>query len=57
MAESHVVSGLVAKRSKLTGSIQHHQEAMLRLSVAIGNIDGAIRKHLAVGHFHNLALR
>lgn len=43
MAESHVVSGLVAKRSELAGLIQHHQEAMRQLSVAIGNIDGAIK--------------
>jgi len=43
MAESHVVSGLVAKRSELSGQIMHHQEVMRQLSVAIGNIDGAIK--------------
>lgn len=43
MAESHVVSGLVAKRSELSGQIMHHQEAMRQLSAAIGHIDGAIK--------------
>ena len=43
MAESHVISGLVAKRSELSGLILHHQETVRQLSIAIGNIDGAIK--------------
>lgn len=43
MAESHVVSGLVSKRSELAGLLLHHQKAMRQLSAAIGNIDGAIK--------------
>lgn len=42
MAQSHVISGLVTKRSELAGLIKHHQEVMRRLSAAIVNIDGAI---------------
>jgi hypothetical protein len=43
MAESHVVSGLVAKRSELSGLLAQHQETVRQLSAAIGNIDGAIK--------------
>jgi hypothetical protein len=43
MAESHVVSGLVAKRSELSGQLAHHQEAIRQLATSICNIDGAIK--------------
>lgn len=43
MAESHVVSGLVAKRSELSGLLAHHQEVIRQLSISIGCIDGAIK--------------
>jgi len=43
MAESHVVSGLVAKRSELAGLINHHQEAMRRISADIAHVDAAIK--------------
>jgi hypothetical protein len=43
MTQSHVISGLVAKRSELAGTIKHHQEIMRRLSAAIVNIDGTIK--------------
>ena len=43
MAESHVVSGLVAKRSELSGQYLQHQETMRELSAAIGSIDVAIK--------------
>jgi hypothetical protein len=43
MAESHVVSGLVAKRSELSGLLTHHQEVIRQLSISIGNIDGSIK--------------
>ncbi len=43
MAQSHVISGLIAKRSELVGTIKHHQEIMRRLLSAIANIDGTIK--------------
>ena len=43
MAESHVVSGLVAKRSELSGLLAQHQEVIRQLATSICNIDGAIK--------------
>lgn len=43
MAESHVVSGLVAKRSELSGLLAQHQQAIQQLSASITNLDGAIK--------------
>lgn len=43
MAESHVVLGLVAKRSELSGQYRQHQEAMQELVAAISSIDTAIK--------------
>lgn len=43
MAETHVVSGLVAKRSELAGLIEHYQAEMRRIGSAIGHIDAAIK--------------
>lgn len=43
MAESHVVSGLVAKRSELSGLLAHHQEVIRQLFISIGNLDGTIK--------------
>lgn len=43
MSESHVVLGLVAKRSELAGQYQQHQEAMQELSAAISSIDASIK--------------
>jgi hypothetical protein len=43
MAESHVVSGLVAKRSELSGQYLHCQEAMREIAFAISSIDTAIK--------------
>lgn len=43
MAESHVVSGLVSKRSELSGLLAHHQEVIRQLATSICNIDGAIK--------------
>ena len=42
MAESHVVSGLVAKRAELAGQIQHYQTMIQRLTADLGHIDAAI---------------
>jgi len=43
MAESHVVSGLVAKRSELAGLIDHHQQEAKRLVCDLIHIDAAIK--------------
>ena len=43
MAESHVVSGLVAKRSELAGLINHHQDEIRRLAADLAHVDGAIK--------------
>lgn len=43
MAESHVVSGLVAKRSELSGQYRQLQESMQHISAAISSIDTAIK--------------
>lgn len=43
MAESHVVSGLVAKRSELSGLLAQHQQAIQQLSASISNLDGTIK--------------
>lgn len=43
MSESHVVSGLIAKRSELAGLIQHHQEAMRRLGADLDHLNAAIK--------------
>lgn len=43
MAESHVVSGLAAKRSELTGLIAHHQAAAKRFTEDVAHIDAAIK--------------
>ena len=43
MAESHVVSGLVAKRSELSGLLAQHQQAIQQLTVSISGLDGTIK--------------
>lgn len=43
MAESHVVSGLVAKRSELSGLAQHYQGEIKRIATDLEHIDGAIK--------------
>ena len=43
MAESHVISGLVAKRSELDGIIQFHRNEIQRLSGDVGHLDAAIK--------------
>lgn len=43
MAESHVVSGLVAKRSELSGLAQHYQSEIKRIAADLEHIDGAIK--------------
>ena len=43
MAESLVVSGLVAKRSELAGEVEHHRRELQRLADELGHVDATIR--------------
>lgn len=43
MAESHVVSGLVAKRSELVGQIDKLQDEIARIRALMDCIDGSIK--------------
>ena len=43
MAESHVVSGLVAKRSELAGLIDRHRKEIDRLADDLTHVDAAIK--------------
>lgn len=43
MAESHVVSGLVTKRSELAGLLDHHRKEIERLDGALAHIDATIK--------------
>lgn len=43
MAESHVVSGLVAKRSEVSGLISHYQQEIGRLQSDMQHLDATIK--------------
>lgn len=43
MAETHVVSGLAAKRSELTGLILDYQKKIDQMRVAVGHLDASIK--------------
>ena len=43
MAESLVVSGLVAKRSELAGEVEHYRRELQRLADELGHVDATIR--------------
>lgn len=43
MSESHVVSGLVAKRSELAGQIEHFMQEMKRMAADLRHLDAAIK--------------
>jgi hypothetical protein len=43
MAESHVISGLVAKRSELAGLVQHYQVEISRIAGDLNHIDATIK--------------
>jgi hypothetical protein len=43
MTESHVVSGLVAKRAEIAGQIETYQAEISRLQGAISFLDGSIK--------------
>jgi hypothetical protein len=42
MTESHVVSGLVAKRAELTGLIEHFQAQIRQLSMDVDHLDATL---------------
>lgn len=43
MAETHVVSGLVEKRSELAGLVAHHQQQITRLSSDLQHLDATLK--------------
>jgi len=43
MAEPHVISALVAKRSELAGLVDHHKKEVVRLSQDVKLLDATIR--------------
>ena len=43
MPESHVVSGLVDKRSEIAGLIEHHRKELLHLVSVLGHLDATLR--------------
>ena len=43
MAESHVVSGLVAKRDELAGEVERCRRELHRLADELGHLDATIR--------------
>ena len=43
MAESQVLSGLVAKRGELGGEMDHHRRELQRLAALLGHVDATIR--------------
>jgi hypothetical protein len=43
MAESHVVTGLVAKRAELAGRIEAARRQLEQLEADVGHLDGAIK--------------
>lgn len=43
MAESHVVSGLVSKRSELSGLIEHYMQEIKRMDADLHHLDATIR--------------
>lgn len=43
MAESHVVSGLVAKRSELSGLLAHHQQQIALLNIDLQHLDATLK--------------
>ena len=43
MSESHVVCGLVAKRSELAGQVEAHRSELVRLQSAVAHLDYTIK--------------
>ncbi len=43
MADSHVLSGLISKRSELAGEVDHHKKEIARIGADLKVIDAAIK--------------
>ena len=43
MAESHVVSGLITKRSEFAGLLDHHQKEIERITADLRHLDATIK--------------
>jgi len=43
MPESHVISGLVDKRSEIAGLIEHHRKEMVRLAGNMAHLDATLK--------------
>lgn len=43
MADSHVISGLITKRSELAGLVQHYQAEISRITGNLNHIDATIK--------------
>lgn len=43
MAESHVVNGLVDKRSEIAGLIEHHRKELGHLASVLGHLDATLK--------------
>jgi len=55
MAESHVVSGLVAKRSEVSGLISHYQHEIARLQGDMQHLDATIKLVIPTHRFNDPA--
>ena len=42
MAEPHVITGLIAKRSEIAGQIEHTQDKLRQLTIDLDHVDAAI---------------
>lgn len=43
MSESHVISALVAKRSEMSGLVEHYMQEIKRMDIDLHHIDAAIK--------------
>jgi hypothetical protein len=43
MGQSHILSGLVAKRGELASEVEHHRRELHRLTEALGHVEATIR--------------
>lgn len=57
MAESHIVSGLVAKHAELAGLIQFHQAEIARISGDLKNLDVTLKLFAPEIDLHSLGLK
>jgi hypothetical protein len=57
MAESNVLSGLVAKRGELAGEVEHHRRELERLAQALGHVEATIQLFDPSYELHAIATR